>query len=248
MPKPGGFTVVASSDGGAHTPAGEQAKLEALARSGLPPSVPKTSQPVTPTVPTPPTKVRDMPQEALAPAAAPVQAKAADASHAPSQDAGAPATGAITTSLADIAKDVDTRTSGAREEARKVVKDQGTDAAADEVAKLKSAASTLQDGGKLTPEIVRGLPIELAKRLTDEGAVETQEETAARIAGATGKKSFTIVHLPPGTLEHHVDKDGVPTIPDGDSWAMTGGNVVLPMPGGGEIHSPADFALFDLDG
>lgn len=43
------------------------------------------------------------------------------------------------------------------------------------------------------------------------------------------------------------DAYGIPNIPDRNSWAATGGNVVLPLPGGGTIEKPEDLHDFGLE-
>lgn len=93
--------------------------------------------------------------------------------------------------------------------------------------------------------MVRQLPHEIAQKLRDAGAVLTDEEVA-QASRAGGGPSFKIVRLTPEIYERLKDKDGIPTVPQANSWAATGGNVRIPLPGGGEIKTPDDMAAFGL--
>ncbi len=254
-PRPGAFTVAVQSNGSPRVPQSpEQARSEALATGGAiplkPGQTPEAARAAT--MPQAPAPQAPAPQEAVADATKPTPVATPAASSAPTAPDTTPASAdagpQVVAPLADMAKEVRAKTATEQAAARDTVKEKGAEASKAEVAKLMSVLDNLKNGDKLPPEIVRDLPHELARTLTEKGAVETPEETAARLAGATGKASFTIVHLPAGTLGHYLDKDGVPTIPGGDSWAATGGNVVIPLPGGGEIRKPSDLALFHLQG
>jgi hypothetical protein len=137
----------------------------------------------------------------------------------------------------------------ATEDAKKLVAKEGAESTDDEVKRLKGALTQLTDNDKLSQEMLHSLPPDLAKVMVDAGLVETPEEEQARLTGNDpSKKKFNIIRLPPELTDRYRDPEGIATIPEANSWAATGGNVVIPLPGGGEIRKPSDLKLFHLDG
>lgn len=187
-----------------------------------------------PSVSTPPTKAPEAaqaPQEGRLPS---VAANDAPKASTVAQD-GLAARAATAVANADAATTA----------ARKDLEQKGAEAMVGEAEQLKRVVNMLSNGEKVTPEMVAQLPHEIAQRLRAAGVVLTAEENATVTKATTGRE-FRIVNLPPALIDRHRDADGVPTIPGANSWASTGGNVIIPLPGGGEIRSPDDLTAFNL--
>lgn len=200
---------------------------------------------------TPPTV--DLPKAAQAPAAAPqaiqepkAAAPAAAERRLPSVAAPADAKGSdIQNGLAARADAAQAAAQTAGILARKDLETKGPDAMISESEQLKKVLDQLSNGEKITPEVLASLPNDIAKALRNAGVVLDPNEAALATKAATGRE-FRIVNLPPSIVDRYKDADGIPTIPPANSWANTGGNVIIPLPGGGEIRSPDDLAAFHL--
>lgn len=111
----------------------------------------------------------------------------------------------------------------------------------DEALKL---LTNLQDigakGEQVTPEMLAGLPHEVAEVLADMGLVEGDK------ADAPDGTPYRIIRLPENVMDGHRGPDGIPNIPERNSWASTGNFVSLPLPGGGDIKSPETMKEFGL--
>lgn len=129
--------------------------------------------------------------------------------------------------------------------ARKTVAETGADKAQNDLTMLQAAFDKLSSNEKLTPDVVRQLPHDLAQKLTEAGVVATPEEVAAA-AKSRGEKELRIVRLEPVVLDKLRDKDGVATVPEAGSWALTNNSVLIPLPGGGDIKRPDDLKTFHL--
>lgn len=111
--------------------------------------------------------------------------------------------------------------------------------AGDVLKALESLASV--DYSEITPEMISKLPHEVAYLLRENG-----------IIGDVMKPAYTdgvphrIIRLPDSVVDKYRGPDGVPTIPDANSWAATGNVVRIPPPGGGDLKSPEDFARFGI--
>lgn len=122
----------------------------------------------------------------------------------------------------------------AREAAQKMVADGMSQEAA------LNVLSILEDLGNaetVTPEMLSTLPHEVARILVEGGLVE---ETAP------DGTPYSIIRLPPEVLDAHRGPDGIPSIPERDTWAATGNFVSIPLPGGGDIGKPEDMLEFGL--
>lgn len=130
--------------------------------------------------------------------------------------------------------------------ARKLVAEKGAEGASGEMQQLQAVLDLLNSNEKLTPELIRNVPHDLAQKLKEAGVVASPEETAAA-AKARGQKELRIVRLDALTLDRMRDKDGVSTVPDAGTWALTNNSVVIPLPGGGDIRRPEDLKTFHLE-
>lgn len=106
-------------------------------------------------------------------------------------------------------------------------------AAAAALQRLQDAKSVIANGGKLSPATVAKLPHDLARSLREAGLVD---ETAR-----------SITRLSPAIVDQYRDRNGIASIPEVDTWTAVGGNVVLPLPGGGNIASAEDIEGFGLE-
>ena len=149
--------------------------------------------------------------------------------------------------IAQRAKDAQVSIDEAKAKALADISKDGPKATKETLDKMQAAYDTVMNGEKLSAEVARGLPVDLAKALQEAGAIETPEEEAHRLAKDTGKEGLALLRLPPDVTDKFRDEDGVQTVPDANSWALTRNNVTLPLPGGGEIKKPSDLALFGLD-
>lgn len=230
--------------------------------SGIPPQAPPKTAASEPPRSTPPAialpdgsrTAAAAPQEATRPATAPKPVELPKAAQAPAPEARLPSVAAVEApkgspvaqdGLAARAATAVASADAANAEARKAIESQGPEAMMGEAERLKRVVDMLSNGDKVTPEMVAQLPHEVAQRLRAAGVVLTPEE-AATVTKATTGREFRIVSLPPAVVDRHRDADGIQTIPPANSWAATGGNVVIPLPGGGEIRSPDDLAVFGL--
>jgi hypothetical protein len=105
--------------------------------------------------------------------------------------------------------------------------------------KVKTQAS---DGGELTPELLRQLPIDVARALVSTGiATVSPEERAAR-----AQRMARIVKLPAEILNAHRGRDGIADIPEQDTWVANNGRISIPLPGGGDVTEPGILKEFGL--
>ncbi len=123
--------------------------------------------------------------------------------------------------------------------ARKDVGEKGVAQTQADKDKLMAVLTSLERGEKISKAVVSQLDHEVAQRLRDAGVVASDEDEAI-LAKATTGQEYRIVRLPSSALDKYRDKDGIATIPDSNSWAATGGNVRIPLPGGGEMKTAED--------
>jgi len=113
----------------------------------------------------------------------------------------------------------------------------------DEAMKL---LTMLQDigskGDQVTPDMLSGIPHEVAQILLDAGIIEKPGNKVDAPDGVP----FRVIRLPENIMENHRGKDGIADIPERNSWASTGNFVSLPLPGGGDIKSPDAMKEFGL--
>ncbi|AOG02774.1 hypothetical protein [Bosea sp. RAC05] len=196
---------------------------------------PASPPPVVGRVTTPPPAIPALPGVAAAVTATPPAPP-----KAPEPELAAPA------ALKDALKDgLKPETQAAIDAARKSVATTGADKAQGELEQLQAALAQLSANEKLTPDVVRQLPHDLAQKLSEAGVVATAEEAAAA-AKARGQKELRIVRLEPAIIDRLRDRDGVASVPEAGSWALTNNSVVIPLPGGGDIKRPEDLKTFHL--
>ena len=162
----------------------------------------------------------------------------------PGQPAAAPAPENASETAAASTGKVDTQS--VVDSARKLVAEKGAEGASGEMQQLQAVLDLLNSNEKLTPELIRNVPHDLAQKLKEAGVVATPEEAAAA-AKARGQKELRIVRLDSLTLDRMRDKDGVSTVPEAGTWALTNNSVVIPLPGGGDIRRPDDLKTFHLE-
>lgn len=155
------------------------------------------------------------------------------------------AAGTSESALADRADQAAAAVANSQQDARDEVAASGTEKAANDLEEMRRALAVITAGDKITPEMALKLPHELAEQLRKAGAIQTTEE-ATLIAGGDDPQ-FTFVKIPPNVLDSYRDADGIPSIPEESTWAATGGNVMVPLPGGGDITTAEDFARFKLE-
>jgi len=95
-----------------------------------------------------------------------------------------------------------------------------------------------KSGGEITPEMLASLPHEIANLLVEQGLVSED---------APDGIPYRIIRMPPSVLDQYRGEDGIPSIPEANSWAATGNYVRIPLPGGGDINEPDDLKEFGLD-
>jgi hypothetical protein len=114
----------------------------------------------------------------------------------------------------------------------------------DEALKL---LTNLQDigakGEKVTPDMLAGLPHEVAQVLFESGVISKLDEEKADNPGGV---PYRIIRLPESVMDSYRGKDGISNIPERNSWASTGNFVSLPLPGGGDIKTPETMKEFGL--
>ncbi len=162
----------------------------------------------------------------------------------PGQPAAAPAPENASETAAASTGKVDTQS--VVDSARKLVAEKGAEGASGEMQQLQAVLDLLNSNEKLTPELIRNVPHDLAQKLKEAGVVATPEEAAAA-AKARGQKELRIVRLDSLTLDRMRDKDGVSTVPEAGTWALTNNSVIIPLPGGGDIRRPDDLKTFHLE-
>lgn len=111
--------------------------------------------------------------------------------------------------------------------------------AGDVLKALENLASI--DYAEITPEMISKLPHDVAYLLRENGIIGDVMEPAY-----TDGVPHRIIRLPDNVIDKYRGPDGVPTIPDANSWAATGNVVRIPPPGGGDLKSPEDFARFGI--
>lgn len=111
--------------------------------------------------------------------------------------------------------------------------------AGDVLQTLEALAST--DYAEITPEMLSKLPHEVALLLRENGIIGDVMEPAY-----TDGIPHRIIRLPDSVVDKYRGKDGIPSIPEANSWAATGNTVRIPPPGGGDLKAPEDFARFGI--
>jgi len=124
-------------------------------------------------------------------------------------------------------------------DARKELETIGAEKAQANLEVMQQVYEALNRSDKISPEMALQLPHDLAQKLKEAGAILTQEEVALS-AKIKGQPQYKIVRLSPEVYDKLRDADGIATVPASNSWAATGGNIQLPLPGGGDIKTPDD--------
>lgn len=135
-----------------------------------------------------------------------------------------------------------------QEAARADIAATGPDLAAEQITQMREAVELLRSGQKLSPEFVAQLPPEVATVMKERGLVLTPEEAAAAINATSDGPPISIVSLPAAVVDQYRDEDGIPSIPESNSWLALGfSGPALPLPGAGEIRRPEDLGRFGLE-
>jgi len=100
------------------------------------------------------------------------------------------------------------------------------------------------ESGEISAEMLNALPHEVARVLKEAGIVPTP---TTQDPDAPGGVPYRIIRLPEKVLEKHRGKDGIPSVPEADTWVATGNSVSLPLPGGGDIKTVDDIKSFGLN-
>jgi hypothetical protein len=106
---------------------------------------------------------------------------------------------------------------------------------------LDEIKTSLADNGEISPELLRQIPHEIAKALREAGVDLTPGERRE-----AGRKSSSVVRLPSSAIEAFRGRDGIASITDSNSWVLTNGIVMLPLPGGGDIRTADTMLEFGL--
>lgn len=106
---------------------------------------------------------------------------------------------------------------------------------------LDDIKMSLADNGEISPELLREIPHEIAKALRDAGVDLSPGERRE-----AGRKSAAVVRLPSSAIERFRGRDGIASITDSNSWVLTNGIVMLPLPGGGDIRTADAMLEFGL--
>lgn len=94
------------------------------------------------------------------------------------------------------------------------------------------------DPSKITPDMLAGLPHEVAKMLVDNGLVNSDD--------APDGVNYSIIRVPETVIDAHRGPDGIADIPERNTWSSTGNYVSIPLPGGGDVKTPEDLEAFHL--
>jgi hypothetical protein len=106
---------------------------------------------------------------------------------------------------------------------------------------LDDIKTSLADNGEISPDLLREIPHEIAKALRDAGVDLSPGERRE-----AGRKSAAVVRLPSSAIERFRGRDGIASITDSNSWVLTNGIVMLPLPGGGDIRTADAMLEFGL--
>jgi hypothetical protein len=134
----------------------------------------------------------------------------------------------------------------------------GTRLPADEAANvLATLRSIREEAERRAQEAVRTLPPDLQQRVGDavragsapQGPAQQApaQQVSPRQGGPQQSGAAPMTRLPREARESTATSNGIPTVPETDFWARTGGNVVIPLPGGGDIRRGEDLHSFGLD-
>lgn len=107
---------------------------------------------------------------------------------------------------------------------------------------LEQIKTQAAEGGELTPELLKQLPMDVARRLVSTGiATVTPQERSER-----AQRMARIVRLPANIINKYRGRDGIASIPEQDTWVANGGRITIPLPGGGDIQEPGTLKEFGL--
>lgn len=108
---------------------------------------------------------------------------------------------------------------------------------------LEQIKSQAAEGGELTPELLKQLPMDVARQLVGTGiatvSAKERTERAQRMA--------RIVRLPATIINQYRGRDGIASIPEQDSWVANAGRISIPLPGGGDVLEPGMLKEFGLN-
>jgi len=117
----------------------------------------------------------------------------------------------------------------------------------EQIEQMRTAVEMLRSGQKLSPEFVAALPPEVATAMRERGLILTPEEAVAAANATSAAPPISIVRLPASVIDRHRDADGIPDIPESNSWLAIGASgPAIPLPGSGEIRTPEDLGRFGL--
>jgi hypothetical protein len=107
---------------------------------------------------------------------------------------------------------------------------------------LEQIKSQAAEGGELTPELLKQLPMDVARRLVGTGiATVSPQERSER-----AQRMARIVRLPANVINNYRGRDGIASIPEQDTWVANGGRITIPLPGGGDVLEPGILKEFGL--
>lgn len=107
---------------------------------------------------------------------------------------------------------------------------------------LEQIKSQAAEGGELTPELLKQLPMDVARQLVGTGiATVSPKERTER-----AQRMARIVRLPANIINQYRGRDGIASIPEQDTWVANGGRISIPLPGGGDILEPGNITEFGL--
>lgn len=107
---------------------------------------------------------------------------------------------------------------------------------------LEQIKTQATEGGELTPDLLKQLPMDVARRLVSTGiATVTPQERIER-----AQRMARIVRLPASIINNYRGKDGIASIPEQDTWVANKGRITIPLPGGGDILEPGILKEFGL--
>lgn len=106
------------------------------------------------------------------------------------------------------------------------------------VAVLDEVKDVIGRGEPVPDELLNKLPPEMAQRLIKSGIKTLGKD-------APGAYQGNAAPLPDTVMDRYRGKDGVPSIPEGNTWAATG-TVNIPAPGGGDLKEPGELKEFGL--
>jgi hypothetical protein len=116
------------------------------------------------------------------------------------------------------------------------------------LAAMDDIRNTLNKGGLVTEEQMAKLPPGVADKLRNSGimTIGRNKEVAESIQTGGQARINPAKQLPEEAIEASKNRYGIPSLPSRDTWTAMGGNIRLPLPGGGDVKTPEDMKQFGL--